>query len=898
MEFKITPAGNKIDSSSYAVLSKLIKPVHDVHLDANSIYGSVSGVAADTATRIDGADEVLQLLPDISRGSEILIASIFEPNSLGTAKLGYSIDKWDLPIGLKTELIEAFSRYLDDNYEFNDRMPSYIKDAIVTNGATPIAVIPENVLDGIINNAGIDRLSYNSPDAFRSAIQTAIDNHINSADSNNLVSVTKIWGTEKKADITLEGAITIENRRIDIRFGGDNTTVTGAATNVMHITENDLCIGFVNDPVPLIASEMHAIAAENALTKPSMSDDQLSPEVINSINSIFKRPTSGYKDSIYLDEANQKRKSVGPAFEVMLPAHLTIPVSAVNNPKKHLGYVVLVDQFGNLVTNTNFDGMPAMSNSELLKKMDAITSDQRSKSPVINGLENIYGSIIEKIIKSRLANGNIGRVADLNMHGEIYSVMFHRALRNQMTKLLFIPSSMVVYYAVNYRNNGTGKSLLEMVSSLSSLRIAVMLSKVMNTVKNATPITVVDANLPESITDPKSAITKILSAVGKTRNNFYPFGVTSVDGFRSWFAKSGIVAKIKHKSLPNYDIDIKDTTTSRPIADDSIDEILRELSVLRIGITPGMLSASQEDELATSVVTKNILLAKQIIQDQKWLMPLMSKHAVMLLTADNDLINRSINIADAYYDDLAKMIAASNKKEAKNKKDGKVADEQNITKEKLLRYIIVDVMRNFKVTLPAPDLNSDDKMGKMFDDYVARLKTVCDTLISADALPTSIAGKLSDKLNDFKSAVIVTLIRKWMDDNNYLPELTKYLTKLEDSAGTAISTEISEYVNTLYEKVLATFDKVSKAKSDNEDKLSKYSDDAVDTNSGDGSGGNIDADAGGAGGDLGDDLGGGIDDLSADNKDDKSKEKPAEESDKKPNPADENSDNADKTEKK
>ena len=33
----------------------------------------------------------------------------------------------------------------------------------------------------------------------------------------------------------------------------------------MHITENDLCIGFVNDPVPLIASEMHAIAAENAL---------------------------------------------------------------------------------------------------------------------------------------------------------------------------------------------------------------------------------------------------------------------------------------------------------------------------------------------------------------------------------------------------------------------------------------------------------------------------------------------------------------------------------------------------------------------------------------------------------------------------------------------------------
>ena len=60
----------------------------------------------------------------------------------------------------------------------------------------------------------------------------------------------------------------------------------------------------------------------------------------------------------------------------------------------------------------------------------------------------------------------------------------------------------------------------------------------------------------------------------------------------------------------------------------------------------------------------------------------------------------------------------------------------------------------------------------------------------------------------------------------------------------------------------------------------------------------IDADAGSTGSDLGDELDGGIDDLSADNKDDKSKEKPAEESDKKPNPADENSDNADKTEKK
>lgn len=89
-------------------------------------------------------------------------------------------------------------------------------------------------------------------------------------------------------------------------------------------------------------------------------------------------------------------------------------------------------------------------------------------------MEEIYSHIITAKIKKRLSGGLLGDLAAIEEDNtDVYRVMMTRMLKKQKTKLL-LPSELVSYYAFKYRENGTGESLLETITVLSSIRAILM----------------------------------------------------------------------------------------------------------------------------------------------------------------------------------------------------------------------------------------------------------------------------------------------------------------------------------------------------------------------------------------------------------------------------------------
>ncbi|MGC3004911.1 hypothetical protein ACPF8X_42680, partial [Streptomyces sp. G35A] len=240
---------------------------------------------------------------------------------------------------------------------------------------------------------------------------------------------------------------------------------------------------------------------------------------------------SGYNPLISInDKNNTTRKSIGRALRMKLPSESVIPVYAPGQPKKHIGYFVLLDGYGAPLTIYSQqgynDGLSSVMNnsastnqstglqSYLLKRAkDTILGQE--KEPTLTDVVRVYSSIVEKQIVSRLKTGIYGKELKIGEVDEIYRMMLYRALQGMQTRMLYIPADMVTYYAYKYHSNGVGKSLLDDLTMLLSTRAVVMVARVMQQIRSSINVTNVGVTLDPSDPDPEKTMEMTVSNVMK-----------------------------------------------------------------------------------------------------------------------------------------------------------------------------------------------------------------------------------------------------------------------------------------------------------------------------------------------------------------------------------------------
>ena len=813
MSSKISAKIPKIinDSPEAAVvISKLNSGKNERTNTAKMYTGEMPDISKSIREKLKNNENIVQLFPDVELSIQILVSSILAPNDMLTTSLIFNPPSIKIPGDINSFIMDTIKNHIKDNYDLTNRLNVILREALFTKGAYIEAIIPEASLDEIVN-----------PELYGSG-EVSVESILNDICGN--VSKYGIIGEVARDEFTVSN---------EDFMGMD---IAKPFTQKIRVSDEELFMD-VHDDLNIItmSGKINSMVRKNIssmYTNIAVEDNK------DSLDKLFKitKEDSEKQFVAVSTKEDAGRESIGKPLTQKLPVESVIPVHVVGDPTKHIGYFVMLDERGAPITTSEAFKSGAKDPDELMVRQDnklnlinkakSALTGITSKDPKLSEMEELYSNIVTSKIKDKLTAGKYGDLVTVNNDSDVYRVMFNRALKAQKTRLLFLPDDLVAFYAFDYRDNGTGKSMLEKVSMLFSIRSIILFSKLMANIKNSITTTEVSATLDENDVDPEKTMEKIISETMKTRQTQLPLGVTKIDDLVDWTHKVGFKYNFKHPGLPDMEISTSDENTSKVVPDDDLDDQIQEHIIMSFGLTPEMVKSGYDPEFATTVLANNILLSKRIMQYQDQLSPMITKHVHKLLINDPRIIDSIRKI-------VLNNISAIKKSLKKNIPDSEKALLRLLNNENnIANYVTNMYTSNITVTLPRPTSPDATNMKDAFEEYKGTLDDYLELIISEDAIPEEFMGEMSGKMDDIKSIVNTVLIKKWMTDNNYLPEIGEFLTL--DDEGKPVFNILGEYetfTGTLAQAVLPFLKSNFKFKSKLDDKLAKTEDDSASDDS-------------------------------------------------------------------
>jgi len=470
------------------------------------------------------------------------------------------------------------------------------------------------------------------------------------------------------------------------------------------------------------------------------------------------------------------RKTIGKPLTIKLPSASVIPAFIPGNESEHMGYFVLLDE--------SFKPISASTNSSDLNRLDASLHSSSNNSttttkltPIqkaynnlvnttgnsgvdINGLFEVYKEVMEKQLFDTVKTSINGKSVSIAERNDIYFTMFSRALQDQKTTILYLRKESVVYYAFQFNEYGTGKSLLDNMAVQASMRAILLFSRIMSEAKQAIDVTRVNIEFDENDPDPEKTLETVQSAVLKLRQNFLPLGINNPVDLVNWVQRAGLQFSFSnHPMFPSTNISFENAGITHTTPNGELEEELRKQSIIALGLPPDMVDNGFSPEFARSVINNNILLSKRVGIYQKKLNALNTKFVNLILYNDQDLRNTLKKDILEREKDLIDSLTEEQK--ALFTKD----------KEAFIEDYIDEIADNLYLELPKPEETDISNLSVEYDLYKDNLEKTIDSIISTELFSEDLAGDISNNIDTIKMVYKHYHLRKWMADNNYYPEL-------------------------------------------------------------------------------------------------------------------------------
>lgn len=759
-----------------ALISKLVTATDKISSFDNSGNKNIntnnpaefSKVSNEVAKKTTDAEGMLELFPELELSAQILISSIISPKDMSSTDINYSI-----PPGLKTSdisaiLINEVKQYLTKDYKIEPLLPTILRKILFESGSYPVAVIPESSIDQIINSsstaAAMESLK-ELTDLDKCTFKPIgiIGNSDNVSDNKKPSENKKAQDTTPNLNTSLES---IDNRGIS-SLNNYNHYIDGFGKNLV-VTDN-----FSILKLPTLFEVRRQVNIKNKIRGNTRlgveSADRMNDRSLSTL--LFRSPNRNTINVVKVKTADEsKRKTIGEPLIMVLPSESVIPVTVPGNEEDHVGYFVLLDMEGNPVNKANnssgFDDLQSRLNSNgdassfLLNKAKSVYGDNCT-SLSLQQATQIYGDIVEADLLSRLRNGVIGKTLSVGKNEDVYRLMLARTLRAQFTQLLFIPAELMTYFAYKYDSKGVGKSLLDDLRILNSLRAMVLFSKVMAQLKNSIGRTNIDVQLDENDPMANKTMETIIHEVGKTRRSSFPIGLNSPGDLADWLQTSGMQFNFtNHPGLPNIQLKFSEENSSYVEPSTDLEDDLRKRSIMAIGLSPETVDNGYSGEFATSVVANNLLLTKRVMQIQEKIIPLLTDHIRKVLINNGNVVNK---IKDLVSQNLEKLMPHF---------EGVEINDSN--RDYLLDLLVQEFITNLEVSLPQPNNITLENQMAGFDAYVEALDKILPHYISSEILPPSLVGEnANEKVEEIKQVVKAYFCRRWLAENGVLGELSE-----------------------------------------------------------------------------------------------------------------------------
>lgn len=740
------------------------------------------------------------LAPEIRDASEIYISSIISPTDLQTQSIQVLLENTDLGPEIEDKISTILTDFFNNDFELAAHMKGWLHDAIFQDGAAPILVIPQINIDTL--NQAVDLDEKEMGHDLKEIVKNA--NHPELTINQQLIPGNYTMGSEQYLDEEPLVHYDPKNPSMEMLLPSDYLTTNNLRKKhhyekLVDKIEHDIDAGFEQlATVPgyevfktdeVIASTREARKAIRDLLSDVKKNSFVISHDVNLINreSRYKGVTRKLEEKVaqhflldknnplYLLDTDESLESQHHPSVVQIPYQAVVPVVLPGTPDKHLGYYIMIDQWGTPLTNHIYDrstvngprkltegAMQATFGQPAAYKFAAgINDDQRFEATLM-----MFGLTIRNILQDKLEEYGF-KGATIEEHEATTLCLFRYLLNKKNVGLIFVPSTMLTYIAFDYHQDGTGKSKIEDLSTLLSLRTVLVVSGVMAATENA-----IDHKVLEVDVDEKNAnVTQYLSMVRDAfiEKKMLRFDNEPLTVQRDLIQRSLTILPKNMKGIrENLNINTEHRSSNVVAPDQGFMEQLTNWLITGLDVPHAALNQTGEQEYSRSVATTNIMFNNKIKGAQKIVVKFGNKFIRTYIKYSQPLQKLILEVLkeavssrkDTHYsteaedpfqaegigddapvdDEIPDTAETTEEQDTDTEEDDTPLQKGKPSKQKIemnkdsLKKKLLTVVQNIKITLPAPQIVVDKAQYEEISSYMDAIDRVLQTIFNENMI--------------------------------------------------------------------------------------------------------------------------------------------------------------------
>lgn len=694
------------------------------------------------ATQQDATDNdaIMQLNPDLELVETVMTGNILSPKDLGETELTWAIDPVLFDSEIARLLIEPVEEHFKRDYKINDRLDLVLREIMFRKGASVHIVLPENVLDHLVN--GTRKVSMEDYSNLRKRMAQGEPLGFLGHPSKPGIALES-WDTSIDKSNTIHGD---PNLLVTDNFNILKSPVMGRRVREMRIADR---------------LNRHRVSMEAEMEKEIQTYNWTNAD----IEKIYQRNRNGQTEHAQVVTSPQymERKSVGHPLALLPPMEAVIPVYMHGRPHEHIGYFLIVDQngypvskdssrdfYGELQSSWKGSGGNDSSSEVLRMTREAMGANSGKSDYEADEVQRTYSSIVVNELHNRLRNGEYDQELEIGLSEEIQRIMLFRSWEQKCTQLVFIPAELVTYMAFNFNSNGVGESLLSRSKMIATMRSTLLMADTVGGMRNAVGRKKVNITLDPDDTDPEQTISNIQSGIMEQAHRSFPLAAPDPTQAMDHLIRSGFdfAINVNGADYAETKVEYDDYNTSVNAGNPDLQDRLRRMHISGMGVHPEKVDPMSSPDFATSLTQNDLVFSRRVRAYQKAFTEFLQKF-IRTYTHHSSILRQK----------MAKAII-------KNRK--MLSPEQT---EMPIDEIIDSFIAALEVTLPAPDNTQHERQSEAFRAYNDLLDATLEAYITPDLFPDEVLGGMTGVADKILNHVKAYFKRQWLTQNNVMPEL-------------------------------------------------------------------------------------------------------------------------------
>lgn len=726
------------------------------------------------------------LAPELKDAADIWVSSVISPTDLQTNSIQIILEKTDLGQDIEDKISSELTDFFNNEFELAPRMKTWMKRAIFQDGASPILIVPQVNIDTL--NAAVDIDETNAGHDVKEIIRNANNPQIN----QQMIPGNFTMGSERleydnippitydvkdpSMELLIPTIRSTESRKkqhYDELFNKIDTDIdrmfeSWSQTDKSYEVFTNPEVVTTTKETKKAIKELFSEAKKSVVITYDASKLNTKSRYDGAAKSMEKKVLEHFlmdsANPTYLLDTDESLEEKHHPTVIDLPYSSAIPVTIPGAPDKHIGYFILVNQWGTPLTDHVYDrstyngprkltegAMQATFGQPAAYKYAAgINDDQRFKATTM-----MFGLTMRNLLNNKLEEYGFSG-ATIEEHEATTLCLFRYLLDRKKVGLVFVPASMMVYMAYDYHIDGTGKSRIEDLSTLLSLRTVLLISGIMAATENA-----IDNKVIEVDVDEKNAnVTQYLSMVRDAfiEKKMLRFDNEPLTVQRDLLQRSLTLLPKNMKGIRenlNITTDRKSANAISP--DTSFMEQLTNWIITGLEVPHAALNQTGEQEYARSVATTNLMFNNKIKGEQKTTVRFGNKLIRTYTKFSAPLQKKIIDILKTS-SKSRKDMHASNESDNSDTKTPKSKQDVEFNKDSIQKQLQT-VIRNIKITLPSPQIVVDKAQYEEITAYSDAVDRILQMIFSENQVMDQDAREM---FTLFRETVKADMIRDYI----------------------------------------------------------------------------------------------------------------------------------------